>query len=63
MKLELNNLDLHERRVMEHSHDSVNDAERSLINLQPRIEGSQYLCTKVLAWQRHHIVKWSGDSL
>lgn len=57
------NLDLQERRVMEHSYDSINDVEGTLINLQPYIEGSQYLRAKILAGQRHHVVKWPGDCL
>ena len=57
------NLDLQERRVMEHSYDSINDVEGSLINLQPYIEGSQYLRAKILAGQRHHVVKRPGNCL
>lgn len=48
---------------MEHSHDSINNVKRSFINLEPLVEGDEHLCTKILAGQGHHILKWPGDSL
>ena len=48
---------------MEHFHHSINNIERSLINLQPHVEGCEHLCAKVLARQRHDVVQWPGDSL
>ena len=56
-------LNLQERRIVEHSRDSIDDPERSLIDLQPHIQSGEYLRSKVLAGQRHHVVKWPCDSL
>ena len=48
---------------MKHSYHSIDDLKRSLINSQPHVEGIQDLCAKVLARQRHSVVKWSSNCL
>ena len=48
---------------MEHSHDSIYNLQRWLIDLEPYVEGIQQLGTKILAGQSRNVLERSNDRL